>query len=233
MPTCEPVEVKPLPAFRVLFFNVANGLLAPDRLKQALEQSQADVIGLAELTSIQAGAVSDLKEIYPYQYLHGAGIPGKGLLSKVPMRGAELVELHPQRPDLRAYITLGADSDAQEVQVIVAHPPPQRTRFRGEQIRRLLELAIGGESTLLMGDFNMVQAQEAYRRYAAAGLIDAFRAAGTGRGLTYPVRRGGFRLRPMLRIDYIWHTRHLRAQRTWLGSDYGSDHLPIFAELTT
>jgi vancomycin resistance protein VanJ len=222
-----------VPVFKVLFFNVANGLLPPERLKQAIEESQADVIGLAELSSVQAGVVSGLKETYPYQYLHGAGIPGKGLLSKIPMRAAELLELHPQRPDLRAFITLGTETDAHEVQVIIAHPPPQRTQFRGAQIAKLLELATRGESTLLMGDFNMVQAQAEYRRYVAAGLIDAFREAGTGRGLTYPVRRFGFLLRPMLRIDFIWHTRHMRANRTWLGSDYGSDHLPILAELTT
>ena len=83
-----------------------------------------------------------------------------------------------------------------------------------------------------MGDFNMVQVQAEYRRYLAAGMIDAFREAGTGRGLTYPVRRAGFRLRPLIRIDFIWHTRHLFAKRAWLGIDYGSDHLPIFAEIT-
>jgi vancomycin resistance protein VanJ len=222
-----------LPPFRVLFFNVANGLLRPERLTHSIEQSKADLIGLAELTSKQAEAVRGLSEAYPYQYLAGSGIPGKGILSRVPLRDPELIELHPARPDLRAYITLGANGEGQEVQVIVAHPPPQRTRLRNAQLRALLHLATTGERTLLMGDFNMVQAQAAYRGFAAAGLVDAFREAGAGRGFTYPVRRAGFRLRPLVRIDFIWHTRHLRAERAWVGMDYGSDHLPIFAELTS
>ncbi len=221
-----------MPAFRVLFFNVGNGLLRPDRLRHAIEQSQADLVGLTELTSAQAEALHDLNEIYPHQHLYGAGIPGKGLLSRIPLRAAELIELHSGRPDLRAYIRPGTDSGAQELQVIVAHPPPQRTRLRTEHLNMLLQLTTKGQPSLLIGDFNMVQYQAAYRRFVAAGLVDTFREAGAGRGLTYPVRRSGFRLRPLLRIDFIWHTRHLRASRAWVGTDYGSDHLPILADLT-
>ncbi len=114
----------------------------------------------------------------------------------------------------------------------MAHPPPQRTRLRNAQLNALLQHATKGQPSLLIGDFNMVQYQAAYRGFIAAGLVDSFREAGTGRGFTYPIRRAGFRLRPLLRIDFIWHTRHMRAKRAWVGTDYGSDHLPIFAELT-
>lgn len=217
---------------RVLFFNVGNGLLRPERLREALELSQADLIGLAELTSAQADSMSRLKDRYPYQYLYGAGIPGKGILSRSPLRDVELLEFQPARPDLRAYTMLDTEEGMQELQIVVAHPPPQRTHLRNEQLKALLALAMNGKPTLLMGDFNMVQSQAVYRSYRAAGLLDAFREAGTGRGFTFPTRRGGFRLRPVVRIDFIWHTKHLRTRRAWVGADYGSDHLPIFAELT-
>jgi len=218
-------------AVRVLFFNVGNGLLKPDRLKEAVERSQADLIGLAELTSIQADALRDLSELYPFQYLYGLGIPGKGLLSRWPLDSVELLELHSARPDLRANVMLPIGNSSRTIQIIVAHPPPQRTRQRTEQLKAILTLATSGKPTLLMGDFNMVQAQAAYRVYRAAGLRDAYREAGTGRGLTYPVRRAGFRLWPLLRIDYIWYTQHLIAKRAWVGVDHGSDHLPLFAEM--
>lgn len=218
-------------AARVLFFNVGNGLLRPDRLKEAVEHSQADLIGLAELTSTQANALRDLSELYPFQYLYGLGIPGKGLLSRWPLDGVELLELHSARPDLRANVKFPTGNGSRTIQIIVAHPPPQRTLLRTEQLKAILKLATSGEPTLLMGDFNMVQAQAAYRVYRAAGLRDAYREAGIGRGFTYPVRRAGLRLRPLLRIDYIWYTQHLIAQRAWVGVDHGSDHLPLFAEL--
>ncbi len=220
-----------LPTLRVLFFNVGNGLLRPDRLKHVIEQSEADLIGLAEVAPGQAEAARDLSEIYPYQFLHGTGIPGKGLLSRIPLRTAELIELHPRRPDLRASMMVGAERDEREIQIIVAHPPPQRTRCRDDQITALLQYAAKEAPSLLIGDFNMVQYQAIYRRFIAAGLVDSFREAGLGYGFTYPVRRSRFRLRPLLRIDFIWHTRHFRAERAWVGMDYGSDHLPIFAEL--
>jgi endonuclease/exonuclease/phosphatase family metal-dependent hydrolase len=225
-------KVSPLPAFRAMFFNVGNDLLRPDRLILAVEQSQADLIGLAELTTLQAEALRGLNELYPYQHLYGTGIPGKGILSKIPLHGAELIELYPARPDLRTHIRLASGSQEQELQVIVAHPPPQRTRLRTLQLYALIRHVTMGQPSLLMGDFNMVQYQAAYRSFVTAGLVDSFREVGAGRGFTYPVRRGGIRLRPLLRIDMIWHTRHLYATRAWVGADYGSDHLPIFAELT-
>jgi vancomycin resistance protein VanJ len=215
----------------VLFYNVGNGLLRPEHLRKAVERSQADLIGLAELTSAQAKVLRDVSDLYPFQYLYGLGIPGKGLLSRWPLDNVELVELHPNRPDLRASAMIPAGNGVQALQIIVAHPPPQRTRLRNEQLTALLKLATSGEPTLLIGDFNMVQAQAAYRVYRAAGLRDAYREAGTGRGFTYPVRRAGFRLRPLLRIDYIWYTHHLSARRAWVGTDHGSDHLPLFAEM--
>jgi endonuclease/exonuclease/phosphatase family metal-dependent hydrolase len=218
--------------FKVLFFNVGNGLVQPERLAHALRESEADLIGLVELTSSQAVAVEALSNQYPYQYLNGAGIVGKGLVSRLPLHDAQLIELYPQRPDLYACASSGGDDDSRKLRVIVAHPPPQRTRMRMAQLRSLLSITTGGESGLLMGDFNMVQSEATYRRYVTGGLVDAYRSAGRGAGHTYPVRRYGIRLRPLIRLDFIWHTQHLRAQRAWLGKDQGSDHLPVFAELT-
>src|SRR5258708_36496176 len=54
-------------AARVLFFNVGNGLLRPDRLKKAVEHSQADLVGLVELTPKQANPLPTLGELTPFQ----------------------------------------------------------------------------------------------------------------------------------------------------------------------
>ena len=63
------------------------------------------------------------------------------------------------------------------------------------------------------------------------GLIDSFREAGFGLGLTYPLRFGSSELPPFLRIDYVWHTRELRAVDAHVMPDTGSDHLPVWVEL--
>jgi vancomycin resistance protein VanJ len=211
---------------------LGNGMVSPERLNAAIRESNADLIGLSELASLQAEAASSLINLYPYQFLNGIGIPGKGLLSRFPLHTAEHLELHPSRPDLQAYATLGTAEETQNLRVIVAHPPPPPTQRRYKQLKSLREMATDGQPTLLMGDFNMVESQPAYQSYVAAGLIDVFREAGTGAGLTYPLRRAKIPLPLLIRIDFIWHTHHLRANRAWVGTDYGSDHLPIFAELT-
>ena len=215
--------------FIAMTYNVANGLARPDDLAAALLLSRADVIGLEELAADQAIAIErSLIEHYPHQVLHPLGIPGKGLISRFPIVGAELVEFYPARPDL--VVELCTPDGA--IRVIVAHPPPPRFRRSGfhfdgptrAQIESLADLATAGGSTILMGDFNAPERHRSLRRLNSAGLTDAFRAAGEGGGLTLP-------LPPMLRVDYIWHTTDLTTLAAWVGDNAGSDHLPVLARL--
>src|SRR5689334_6982267 len=109
--------------FTVMTYNVGNGLARPERLAQVLAASKADIIGLQELTIAQEDALrTELWRVYPYQVLHGAGIPGKGLLSRYPVTCSEKLELFPHRPDLLATLEVGG----RELKLIVAHPPPPR-----------------------------------------------------------------------------------------------------------
>lgn len=78
---------------------------------------------------------------------------------------------------------------------------------------------------LLCGDFNTPPEGHIYTRITRR-LADAFAAAGPGWGHTYP---SAF---PLLRIDYIFHSRHWSVNRFETGPAPGSDHRPIFAELS-
>jgi vancomycin resistance protein VanJ len=230
----------------VMTHNLADGLALSDRLLPWLHRCEADVIGLQELAATQAAAIAEgLRDHYPYQSLHPLGIPGKGLLSRFPLRDSALLELHPGRPDLRVVVAT-PDGDTT---IVVAHPPPPRfgrgsraaNAAAAEQFARLAEEATAGGPTVVLGDFNRVSWQAAYRRLAAAGLIDAFAVAGRGYGATSPTRLvrwgnganplGRLALVPMLRIDYVWTTHHFRPLAAWLGEPAGSDHRPVLARL--
>jgi vancomycin resistance protein VanJ len=222
--------------FTVMTYNVGNGLAPPLLLVQALRESAADIIGLEEVTAAQAEAMrQNLSDIYPHQILNGMGIPGKGILSRYAIVDSTQLELHPARPDLRGFVEM----EGRELQIIVAHPPPPRIHRTGihptkearQQFELLLQAAVGGEPTILLGDFNMGDRQAQYATLKAAALSDAFREAGVGSGVTFPRRRGRVRLVPMMRIDYIWYTQHVRATRAWVGKDAGSDHLPVLAQM--
>ena len=228
----------PTPAgpFVVLTHNIGNGLAPPAKLIPVLRAAQADLIGLQEITAEQAAAITrDLADLYPYQIVHGEGIPGKGILSKFPIHTIERLHFYPERPDLRAIVTLPEG----DLLVIVAHPRPPTLGRRGfamsdlsrRQIARLVAHASTGAPALLLGDFNLSPRHPFYRGLQKRGWVDAFAAAGQGAGLTLPTRYLALPLVPFLRVDYIWHTAHLRAVDAWVGPATGSDHLPVLARL--
>ena len=230
----------------VMTYNVGAGLADPRRLVEILRQSGADIIGVQELAPDQGAAIAALLcDDYPHQVLHPAGIPGKGLISRFPVRETELLELHPGRPDLQAVVA----APGGDLTVIVAHPPPPRigrnrirqTALTDRQISAIAAVATRGQPTVLLTDCNRVGWQAAYRQLRQSGLIDAFGTAGRGTGFTLPTRLshlayrghplGQMPLPPMLRVDYVWHTMHFRALASWIGGNVGSDHLPVLAEL--
>ncbi|MBZ0300947.1 MAG: endonuclease/exonuclease/phosphatase, partial [Anaerolineae bacterium] len=69
----------------------------------------------------------------------------------------------------------------------------------------------------------------------AAAMGDSFRETSAGLGTTWPAARGDddipALIPPVLRLDYIWHSRQLRTLSTEIGPDLGSDHLPVVAVL--
>jgi vancomycin resistance protein VanJ len=235
------------PELTIMTFNVGNGLATPELLVRLLRHSGADVIGLQELSAEQADAVDRLaRDRYPYRIVRGTGFEGRGLLSRHPIAEQEWMHLIPHRPDLRAVVEV----DGRPVTIFVAHPPPPKVSRQGvifdpetiAQIDQLAENVAGTAPALLLGDFNMTARNPKYAHLVASGLIDAFEAAGTGRGATFPTRPGRIRtmnhrmtwmpLPPVGRVDYIWVTPEFELQRAWVGrANAGSDHLPVLARV--
>ncbi len=108
--------------------------------------------------------------------------------------------------------------------------------IRNDQLRVVLEHV--RQETLpfiLAGDFNTGD-QSVFYHELAAHMRDAFREAAGGFGGTWPDTAvnnlvPAF-LPPLLRMDYIWYSDDFRAVASWRGPRLGSDHLPLYAELT-
>ena len=230
----------------VMTLNVANGLASPTRLAALLRACGADVVGLQEVAASQAATIArEVGDAYPHQALYPTGFSGKGLLSRYPLADVEQLHVYPERPDLRGVVTVSG----RDVGVVVGHPPPQRLRrgrfahddHASEQIERLARLTVERAPAILLGDFNMTERHPGYARLLAFGLVDAYRAAGGGRGYTVPTRLGQSERRahrlswltlvPFLRFDYIFHTMQFQATAAWVGANCGSDHLPVLARL--
>jgi endonuclease/exonuclease/phosphatase family metal-dependent hydrolase len=227
-------------------YNVGNGMAEPNRLADLLREMNADVVGLQELAAPQAQVLATaLANVYAHQVLLPAGFAGKGLLSRYPILHQEQLALYADRPDLRVVV----DVMGLPLNILVAHPPPprivgRRLTFPAEaiaQLDALSALALEHAPGVLLGDFNMTPRNPVYARFIAAGLVDSFASAGSGRGLTLPRRVGQSSrfehrlhrvpLRPVARVDYIWHTPELNAEMAWIGNDAGSDHLPVLARI--
>ncbi|MBN1287003.1 MAG: endonuclease/exonuclease/phosphatase family protein [Anaerolineae bacterium] len=229
-----------MPVLVVMTANVGMAYYSPvEKFIDVLESSGADIIALQELSEAQQAAIEhDLADLYPYRALYGKPtyhVDGKGLLSKYPIVEASApFQLWPGgNTHMRAVI----DVNGTPVTVIVAHPPPPRVGdghdMRPEvidEIKALTEMATAGGAALLLGDFNATDQNDRYALVRSAGLIDAFRVAGWGFGVTWPAE---YRLLmpPLVRIDYIWYTSHFRAVDAWVGPETGADHLPVLAKL--
>ncbi|MGE3797287.1 MAG: endonuclease/exonuclease/phosphatase family protein [Thermomicrobiales bacterium] len=225
--------------------NVGNGLADTGLLTDYLLRSNADVVGIQELSESQAAVIErDLSRAYPFRLLVPGGFAGKGVLSKLPIQNSGAIAFAPERPDLDATILI----DDRALRVIVAHPRPPRISRSGllfdpvteNQVRSVGELALRNSPAIVLCDLNTTSMQQAYLQLLAAGLIDPFRHAGRW-AATFPVRVGNthrfgsradkWKLKPVLRIDYVLHTPELVASDANVGEDVGSDHLPVYAVL--
>jgi len=87
---------------------------------------------------------------------------------------------------------------------------------------------------LVMGDFNLTDRSPEYRLLSSR-VSDTYAQVGKGRGGTFPAP-GSFPHNfpapgPILRLDYIWHSREIRPRSAHLGRSAGSDHRPVVARL--
>ncbi len=223
---------------KVATFNTANDFIASDALINSLRAFEADIVALEELSPRNAAALEGaLLEEYPCRVLQGAYLDGRGLLSRHPIAASEFFSIGTGRPQLEAQIDLGGRA----IVVYAVHlPAPDYRRLEVHSprvvpgVRALLErVGQSGLPALVMGDFNTTDQTAAYRMLVGAGLVDTFRKAGRGPGLTYPTRHQYMPvpLPRLFRLDYIFAAPEFIPLLSYTGQGRGSDHLPVFAHL--
>ncbi len=114
------------------------------------------------------------------------------------------------------------------------HPDPPNPEYAAETTARDAELLIVGqeaderdEPTIIAGDFNDVAWSRTTSLFQkASGLLDP--RVGRGMFNTYNAKN------PLMRwpLDHVFHTDHFKLVRMDVGPAWGSDHFPIFIELS-
>jgi endonuclease/exonuclease/phosphatase family metal-dependent hydrolase len=135
-------------------------------------------------------------------------------------------------PLARNYLWADLDLGGGRLRVVVTHlhhvVGPEGARVRLAQLPRLLEGVAGRRATVLLGDFNAEPGSREVAMVRAAGLVDAFRAAGGAAAdePTYPS------VRPERRIDYLWLSPDLGASGFQATTSTASDHRGVTVTVT-
>lgn len=218
----------PEPNFRLLTFNV--WFRNPDLAHTAayLEQSQADVVVLQELTPPQAEILRPLLPTYPHYYIEPSRM-GAAVFTKWPVISAESVPLA-EEGAIAARMQI--DWRGLPVTVLGVHLNwplgPRNSAYRNEELAGVVAFAKTQQGPLIVaGDFNLTPWSEYFRAALAnSRLHDAARGFGLAR--SWPAQ-----FAPLgIRIDHCLLSPHWRSVSTHPGPWLGSDHLPLLAELS-
>ena len=229
---------------RVTTFNLRTASETGDlvRLVQIVRELQPDILALQEVSVFGAVHLAvALQDDLPYMALepHTTRGSGQGVLSRWPI----LDEAYWEYDDLlysNGNQRVVIDIDGQPVVLYNLHPwPPMEWggptlfEFRPEQdrshrdaLRDSIERIRADSGPLLVaGDLNMPETFNEYHALADI-LTDAYRAAGTSVGFTYPAAL------TVIRLDYVFYNDAFAAVDAYTGPHQRvSDHLSVTADL--
>jgi endonuclease/exonuclease/phosphatase (EEP) superfamily protein YafD len=247
-PSAPPAFDEDAPGLRVLSFNLLMYDPAPSASIALLQRVTADLLLFQELSDAMANRLDAEVPGYPYRHWHprAGNRGGFGVASRIPftVTGA-WTSRHERQFALRVTLD-GADGPLDIYNIHLLAPTGKdlarngfdgNFRLRESQIEIILaEIASRGRPALAMGDHNLTEASDAYRRLSAC-LIDAWTQAGRGPGWTwprslYPVLRRHIPFWPLLRLDYCFVSPPLAVRKMEVICERtGSDHCPIVVEV--
>ena len=205
--------------------NEANAAFALDEIRR----TDADVVFLSEVTPAWHLALESGLAAWPHRALRvDAGYFGVWLLSKAPLREAEVIPLSVAwAPAVRAIV----ESDGGDVGVLAVHTPRPGRRHRcAERDAALAAIAAATaplpERRCVLGDFNATPWNRSF-----AAMLDAAalrRAGAIGFRPTWPVQLP-WPLR--VPIDHVLVGGDLGVEAVEVGPGFGSDHAPLAATL--
>jgi endonuclease/exonuclease/phosphatase (EEP) superfamily protein YafD len=229
----------------VMTFNLGLDRSRPEQVVAAIDEEQADIVVVQEMTPAIANLLrEELGDRYPHAVLEPEA-ETIGLLSRYPILASQWL-----CPEIggRSYLHAVVDWNGARLNIFAVHPLlPGLSWYRGtllpiglhdaEQQQQLVRIARQAidlrESVLMMGDFNISDQTHAYMSITE-DFTDAYWEAGYGFGFTFPrgVQLGEFAIPgPLIRLDYIFHTDDLYAERARVECKGGSDHCYIVAQL--
>ncbi len=215
---------------------VANVLMENRESKafvDVVRQYDPDVILAVEPDAWWETELGTLEETYPHTIKNPLdNTYGMLVYSRLEIIDPEIrFILKDSIPSMHMQVVLPSDD---RVFMHFVHPDPPNPAYATETTERDAELLIVGremekrdEPTIIAGDFNDVAWSDTTNLFQkTSGLLDP--RVGRGMYNTYNARN------PILRwpLDHIFHSDHFKLVHIERGPAWGSDHFPIFIELS-
>jgi endonuclease/exonuclease/phosphatase (EEP) superfamily protein YafD len=216
---------------RILIANVLMTNRAADRFISMVERIEPDLVIITEPDAWWAEQLGVLDVSFPYHTKYPLeNTYGMMVYSRLPLPRSEVKFLVDEEiPSIHSHIRLRSGD---LVEVIAVHPRPPLPRV--DTAERDAELVLVGRqakasryATIVAGDLNDVGWSQTTRLFQqVSGLLDPRR----GRGL-YATYHADY---PLLRypLDHLFHAAAFRLRRMQVLDHFGSDHFPLFIELS-
>ncbi|CAO5172412.1 vancomycin resistance protein VanJ [Frankia sp. AiPs1] len=218
---------------RVMSANLRYDNVHADRLGAQIRSANPDVLVLVELTPLTLSRVSSTGALRPYAYheVHPhLGASGAAIYSRFPLRDASAPVIGGST-SLRA--TVEVDENRRFVLYAVHTISPTSSAFTSRWRTQLTDLRHeAGAATLpvvMAGDFNATRDHRPFRQLVDAGVRDAHDVVGGGWEPTWSAT--AVIVPPVLRIDHVLASPAFAVTGFQVGREFGSDHLPIIADL--
>ncbi|HEU0212707.1 MAG TPA: endonuclease/exonuclease/phosphatase family protein [Jiangellaceae bacterium] len=236
-------------ALRLATFNIhhgvgADGLLDLERVASAIEETEAEVVGLQEVDrnwGARSGYVDQptwLAGRLGMQAVYGAnvdldppapGMPrrqyGMATLSALPVRSSVHTPLvRPLGGEQRGLLEIGVDVGDQGLRVLNTHLEYGFQVERLEQAAAIADAVRNGPApVVLLGDLNAGPSSPEVARLHDV-LSDAWAMAGVGDGFTFDA------VSPHVRIDYVLVGDGVTVRSARVVPTHASDHRPLVVD---
>jgi endonuclease/exonuclease/phosphatase (EEP) superfamily protein YafD len=220
-------------SIRILFANVLMTNRDASKIKQIIEGADPDIVLLVEPDEWWREQMSALECEYPHTVQHALNNTyGMLLYSRLELLDPEVTFLiHNDVPSIRGRVRL---RNGQDVQFRCLHPRPPVPQEADSSLPRDAEILIVGKENqqddmpfIVFGDLNDVAwSSTNYAFQNVSGLLDP--RIGRGFYHTFHARI------PFLRfpLDHFFHSNHFRLVSFRRLGYFGSDHFPVFIELS-
>ena len=212
---------------RLLLANVLRSNPHHDRVATLIAETNADVIALVETDQPWFDALAPVLAGYARLEHHRDDNFGLALYARGTITG-KVEQLGIDLPTIVADVTL---SSGPQFRIVVTHPwPPISRSAEVARDRQLAGVAARARELaapiLVVGDLNTTPWSRAFAELVSAlGLCDS--RAGFGYQGTYPASSALVRIP----IDHVLVSCDVGVRDRSIGSDIGSDHLPVIVEL--